>query len=101
MTLIQDMVKFNGPTKSKMCLKILKEKYFINLTMYNFIFQIKKNYKLYIFSNTLCPILTTNTGLAVKPLTMNIGLAINTLTKNKTCRDFSLQTACEILVETY
>ena len=40
---MQDMVKFNGPKKSKLCLKISKEKYFIYLTLYNFIFQIDKN----------------------------------------------------------
>ena len=42
LTLMQDMVKFNGPKKSKLCLKISKEKYFIYLTLYNFIFQIDK-----------------------------------------------------------
>ena len=40
---MQDMVKFNGPKKSKLCLKISKEIYFIYLTLYNFIFQIDKN----------------------------------------------------------
>ena len=42
LTLMQDMVKFDGPKKSKLCLKISKEKYFIYLTLYNFIFQIDK-----------------------------------------------------------
>ena len=42
MTLIQDMVKLNGPKKSQLCLKISKEKYFMHLKLYNFIFQIDK-----------------------------------------------------------
>ena len=50
LTLIQDMVKFKGPTKSQLCLKISKEKYFMHLTLYNFIFQIDKklvNFRLF------------------------------------------------------
>jgi len=47
MTLIQDIVKFNGPTKSQLGLKISKEKYFMPLTLYYFILQIDK--KLVIF----------------------------------------------------
>ena len=47
----------------------------MHLTLYNFIFQIKKKIgKILIFWNTLSPTLTTNTGLA-----------INTLTTNKAC----------------
>ena len=69
------MVKFNSPTKSQLCLKISKEKYFMHLTLYNFIFQIeKKPVNLRFLRNTLSPTLTTNTGLA-----------INTLATNKAC----------------
>ncbi len=42
LTLIQDIVKFNSPTKSQLCLKISREKYFMHLTLYNFIFKIDK-----------------------------------------------------------
>ena len=75
LTLIQDMVKFNGPTKLQLCLKISKEKYFIHLTLYNFIFQLDKKFVNFrFFWNTLSPTLTKNTSLAV-----------NTLTTNKAC----------------
>ena len=85
-TLTKDMVKFNSPTKSQFCLKISKEKYFMHLTLYNFIFQIdKKMVNFRFFWNTLNPTLTTNTGLAVNTLTTNTGLAVNTLTTNKAC----------------
>ena len=83
MTLIQDIVKLNGPAKSQLCLKISKEKYFMHLTLYNFIFQIdKKMVNFRFFWNTLSPTLTTNTVLAVNTLTTNTGLAVNTLTRN-------------------
>ena len=86
LALIQDMVKFKGPTKSQLCLKISKEKYFMHLTLYNFIFQIDKKFVNFrFFWNTLSPTLTTNTGLAVNTLTTNTGLAVNTLTMNKAC----------------
>ncbi len=66
------MVKFNGPTKSQLCLKISKEKYFMHLTLYNFILQIdKKLVNFRFFWNTLSPTLTMNTGLAVNILTTN------------------------------
>ena len=85
LTLIQDMVKFNGPTKSQLYLKF-KRKIFHASTLNNFIFRIdKKIGKLYIFWNTLSPTLTTNTGSAINTLTTNTGLAINTLTMNKAC----------------
>ena len=74
LTLIQDMVTFNGPTKSKLCLKISKE-YFMHLTLYNFIFQIdKKLVNFRFFWNTLS-----------STLFMNTGLDVNTLTTNKAC----------------
>ena len=37
------MFKFNGPTKSQLFMKIPKEKYFLHLTLYNFIVKIVKN----------------------------------------------------------
>ena len=80
------MVKFKGPTKSQLCPKIPKEKYFMHVTLYDFIIQIyKKIVKFRLFWNTLSPTLTTNTGLAVNTLTMNTGLAVKTLTTNKAC----------------
>ena len=83
LTSITDMVKFYGPTKLQLCLKISKEKYFTHLTLYNFIFQIdKKMVNFRFFWNTLNPTLTTNTGLAVNTLTTNTDLAVNTLTTN-------------------
>ena len=85
LTLVQDMVKFNGPKKSKLSLKISKEKYFIYLTPYNFIFQIDKNLVNFRFFGTPLVPHNTNTGLAVNTLTTNTGLAINTLTTNKAC----------------
>ena len=85
--LIQDIVKFYGLTKSQLCLKISKEKYFMHLALYNFILQIdKKLVNFRFFWNTLSPTLTTNTGLAVNTLTTNTGLAVNTLTTNKACQ---------------
>ena len=38
------MVRLNGPTKSQLCLKIPKEKYFMHLTLYNFIFKIDNKF---------------------------------------------------------
>ena len=61
--LISDMVWFDSPVESQLCLGIYKEKYFMHLTLYNFIFQIDKkliNFKF--FWNTLSVTLTTNTG---------------------------------------
>ena len=76
----------NSPTKSQLCLKISKEKYFMHLILFNIIFQtVKKFLSFRFFWNTLSPTLTTNTGLAVNTLTTNTGLAINTLTMNKAC----------------
>ena len=49
---MQDMVKFNGPKKSKLRLKISKEIYFTYLTLYNFIFQIDKNFVNFRFFGT-------------------------------------------------
>ena len=80
------MVKFNGPTKSKLCLKISKEKYFMHLTLYDFLLQIhKKLVNFRFFWNPLSPTLTMNTGLTINILITNTGLAVNTITKNKAC----------------
>ena len=49
LTLVQDNVKLNGPTKSQLCLKIPKEKYFMHLTLYNSIFQTDKTILTFVF----------------------------------------------------
>ena len=91
MTLIQDMFKFNGPKKSQLCLKISEEKYFMHLTLYNFIFQIdKKLVNFGFFWNTLSPTLFTNTALTVNRLFTITGLALNILATNKACLYFIL-----------
>ena len=80
MTLIEDMVKINVPTMSKLCLKISKEKFFMHLTIYNFIFQIEKKFANFrFFWNTLSPTPTMNTSLAVNTLTTNAGLVLTHL----------------------
>ena len=49
---MQDMVKFDGPTKSKLCQKISKDKYFMYLILYNSIFQIDKKFVNFRFFRT-------------------------------------------------
>ena len=85
------MVKFNGPTKSQLCLKISKEKNLMHITLYNLIFQIgKKMVNIRFFWNTLSPTLFTNTALTVNRLFTITGLALNILATNKACLYFIL-----------